>query len=105
MFTVVKMLSKKPMKTVGYILDKYGFVRMDDRDYVEYCYYKINDGAKLNLDSPKTFTDKLNWMKINGRREIYTTMADKYKVKELVSDKIGKEYVVPLIRDSHGGGI
>lgn len=51
----------------------------------------------LNLNNPKTFNEKMQWLKLNDRKDIYTSMADKYEVKKLVSDLIGEEYVIPTI--------
>ena len=53
-------------------------------------------GKPLNLDDPKTFNEKLQWLKLHNRRPEYTTMVDKYAVKQLVADQIGEEYVVPV---------
>ena len=52
---------------------------------------------KINLKDPKTFNEKLNWIKLYYRKPIMTTMADKYEVKKLVTDLIGPEYVIPSI--------
>lgn len=59
--------------------------------------YKIMMGKKLNLDSPITFDEKLQWLKLFDRNPIYTTMVDKEAVKEYVSNLIGKEYVIPTL--------
>ena len=52
---------------------------------------------KINLKNPKTFNEKLNWIKLYYRKPIMTIMADKYEVKKYVSDIIGSEYVIPSI--------
>lgn len=51
----------------------------------------------LNLKNPKTFNEKLQWLKLYDRNPKYTTNVDKYKVREYISDKIGDEYLIPLI--------
>ena len=48
----------------------------------------------INLEDPKTFNEKLNWMKLYYHRPEFTQMADKYDVKKLVADRIGEQYVV-----------
>lgn len=58
--------------------------------------YKVNCGGKLNLKNPKTFQDKLQWMKLYYRRPEFTQMVDKYSAREWVASKIGEEYLVPL---------
>ena len=50
-----------------------------------------------DFDNPKTFNEKLNWLKLNDRNPLYTSLVDKAKVKEIVADKIGKQYVIPTI--------
>ncbi|MEG0034731.1 MAG: ATP-grasp fold amidoligase family protein [Bacilli bacterium] len=51
----------------------------------------------LNLRNPKTYNEKLQWLKLHDRKELYTTLVDKSAVKEYVTKKIGKEYVIPNI--------
>ena len=69
---------------------------MDDREYLEFAYEYIR-GECINLDTPKTYTEKLNWMKVYDHNPLYTKLADKYSVKKYVSDRIGSKYVIPLI--------
>lgn len=97
------MMIKKPLMTCLYCMEKMRLKRMKDRDFVKYAFYRINDGLELNLESPTTFNDYLNWSKIHDHNPQYTTMADKYKVKQFVSERIGRDYVVPLINDAYGG--
>lgn len=59
--------------------------------------YKIRMGHKMNLKNPKTFQEKIQWLKINYRKPEFTVMVDKYAVKEFVAKKIGKEYIIPTI--------
>lgn len=59
--------------------------------------YKKRTGKKLNLKNPKTFNEKQNWLKLYDRRPEYTVMVDKYKVREYIADKIGEQYLVPLL--------
>ncbi len=59
--------------------------------------YRYNMGRELNLDNPVTYTEKLQWLKLYDHRPEYTTMVDKYAVKEYVAKKIGSEHVVPLL--------
>ncbi len=54
-------------------------------------------GKKLNLKEPQTFNEKLQWLKLYDRRPEYTTMVDKYAVKEYVAEKIGAEHIIPTL--------
>lgn len=87
---------KHPLKSVKYFLERGGRYRMNDREYLEFAYDYLR-GEHINLDNPVTYTEKLNWMKIYDHNPLYTRLVDKYSVKKYVEDKIGKEYVVPLI--------
>lgn len=48
-----------------------------------------------NLKNPKTYNEKLQWLKLHDRKPIYSTMVDKYEAKKYVAEKIGEEYIVP----------
>ena len=69
---------------------------IDDKNYSKII-YKIKMGKKLNLQNPQTFNEKIQWLKLNDRKDIYTTMVDKYEVKKYVADIIGEEYIIPTI--------
>ncbi len=59
--------------------------------------YKKTFGEELDLKNPKTFTEKLNWLKLYYVRPEYSIMVDKYKAREYISEKVGDEYLVPLL--------
>jgi hypothetical protein len=50
---------------------------------------------KLDLKSPKTFNEKLQWLKLHDRYPKYIQMVDKYEAKEYVANRIGSEYIIP----------
>ena len=50
-----------------------------------------------NLKHPQTFNEKLNWLKLHDRNPLYTTLVDKYAVKQWVADKIGAQYIIPTL--------
>ena len=59
--------------------------------------YSIKLHKRLNLKNPKTFNEKLQWLKLYNRKPIYTTMVDKVAVKEFVRDRIGNDYIIPTL--------
>lgn len=59
--------------------------------------YRIKTGKKLNLDDPKTFNEKLNWLKLHDIHPEYTDLVDKIKVREIIKEKLGEEYLFPLL--------
>ena len=67
-----------------------------DAMYLRIKYY-CRMGKKLNLKNPQTFNEKLQWLKLYGRRLIDTTLSDKYAVKEYIAKTIGNQYVIPLL--------
>ena len=54
-------------------------------------------GKDINLSNPKTFCEKQNWLKLYDRQPIYTVMVDKYLARNFVAERIGEEYLVPLL--------
>ena len=66
---------------------------MGDKRYLEVL-FRLRFHKKLDLRNPRTFNEKLNWLKLYDRNPLYTVMADKYAVKQYVADIIGRDYVV-----------
>ncbi len=60
-------------------------------------WFKRKTGKKLNLAAPKTWNEKINWMKLYDSTGLKTKLADKYEVRQWVAEKIGEQYLVPLI--------
>ncbi len=59
--------------------------------------YRLNQHEKLKLKNPRTFCEKLQWLKLFDRRPEYTGMVDKVEVKKYVAGIIGEEYIIPTI--------
>lgn len=71
-------------------------VPIPDKLYLHLKYY-LRMGSWLHLKNPKKFTEKLQWLKLYGRRPIDTVLSDKYAVKDYIAKAIGSEYVIPLL--------
>ena len=54
-------------------------------------------GYDPNFKQPKTFNEKVTARMIYDRCPFYTTLADKYLVREIVKNRIGEKYLVPMI--------
>ncbi len=79
------------------ILAAKGFYnKMSDQKFLEKKYY-MKFGKKLELHNPQTFNEKLQWLKLYDRNQLYTTLVDKYAVREYIKEKIGEEYLIPLV--------
>lgn len=87
---------KKPRKIIRALGRKELMNWIPDKKYLELVYWG-EIGKKLNLDNPQTFNEKLQWLKLNDRNPLYIKLVDKYEVREYVSNKIGKQYCIPLI--------
>ena len=59
--------------------------------------YRIRIGKKLNINAPKTYNEKLQWLKINSKNPEYTSLVDKFEVKRYVENIIGKQYIIPTL--------
>ncbi len=60
-------------------------------------WYKHTMHEDLNLAHPKTYNEKIQWLKLYDSTPIKTKLADKYAVRDWIKDKIGEEYLIPLI--------
>ncbi len=67
-----------------------------DEDYLRRKFFAVMK-QPLNLEDPRTFNEKLQWLKLYNRKPEYTMMVDKYKVREYIKQKIGEEYLIPLL--------
>lgn len=89
-------LIKTPKELLGWIMFRTCPNWMSDRFHLE-MNYLFTKREHLDLDNPKTFNEKLQWLKIYDRNPMYTVLVDKYLVKDWVKEKIGKEYVIPTL--------
>ncbi len=86
---------KHPKKVFKYLILN-NIIKVPDKMYLKLI-YKERIGKNLNLKNPKTFNEKLQWLKLYDRKKIYTTMVDKYEAKKYVANIIGDEYIIPTI--------
>lgn len=54
-------------------------------------------GVFPDLDNPKRYNEKLQWLKLNDIHPEYTHLVDKYESKEYVRKIIGAEYIIPTL--------
>lgn len=67
-----------------------------DKLFLQLMFY-ARMGRKLDLKNPKSFNEKLQWLKLYNRNPEYTKMVDKYEAKEYVASIIGNEFIIPTI--------
>lgn len=95
-----------PKKLLRMITDpKYRFLQMDSRGFYRSVpdevylkrMFRIWMGEELDLENPRTFCQKLQWLKLYDRKPEYVRMADKYEAKKWAADLIGEEHITPTI--------
>lgn len=86
---------KNPRLVASYIWRHLGGW-IPDVPYLKVLFY-IHMGKKLDLKNPKTFSEKLQWLKLYDRKSEYVKMVDKYAAKEYVAGIIGDEYIIPTL--------
>ena len=59
--------------------------------------FRLQMGYRMDFKAPKTFNEKLQWLKLYNRNPEYTRIVDKLEVKEYVAAIIGAEYVIPTL--------
>lgn len=67
---------------------------MDDEEYIRRK-FKSEMGYELDLENPRTYNEKLQWIKLYDRKPMYCNLVDKYEVKDYVSKKIGSRFIIP----------
>lgn len=75
---------------------KYALRFLPDKAYLQ-LYYFAQFKRFINFKNPKTYNEKLNWLKLNDRKPEYTKMVDKYDAKEYAKSIIGEEYIIPTL--------
>lgn len=70
--------------------------KLSDSTYLKTFYWAYR-GEKLDLENPKKYSEKLQWLKIHDKNPKYTNLVDKYEVKNIIQDKIGSQYIIPTL--------
>ncbi|WP_274656648.1 ATP-grasp fold amidoligase family protein [Streptococcus equinus] len=86
------MSSNKLVKNIRYML-KF----LPDRIYIQLNYF-AHFKKFANLETPKTYNEKINWLKLNVKNPLYTKLVDKYEVKSYVGNIIGSQYIIPTLQ-------
>lgn len=94
-YNAIHSLFHNPRHFTAALICRFGS-RLSDKTYLRWMYY-LECGHSLNLDNPQRYNEKLQWLKLNYHNPLWTQMVDKYRVKELVSERIGDKYVVPCL--------
>lgn len=96
MFRKLKRYWADPYWALGCDLIKKHPKWMSDKFYIR-TLWRMVMGYKLDLQNPKTFNEKLQWLKLYDHNPLYATLVDKLRVKDWVAEKIGPQYVIPTL--------
>ena len=77
------------------VLKNFNFL-FSDKLYLQ-LQFLFKMGRKLDLSNPKSFNEKIQWLKLYNRDPLYTTLVDKYAVKKWVAERVGEEYIIPTL--------
>ncbi|MCD8425793.1 glycosyl transferase [Tenacibaculum dicentrarchi] len=69
---------------------------LSDNLFLKVQYYR-KFKKSLNLKNPKTFNEKIQWLKLNDRTSLHTLCADKLKVRDYIKELLGEKYLIPLV--------
>ena len=72
------------------------FNGMSDEDYLKMM-FRRSLGYELDLSAPKTFNEKMQWLKLYHRRPEFTDMVDKLEAKRIAARTMGTEHVIPTL--------
>lgn len=94
-YNAIHSLFFNPRHFVAALLYRFGGW-IPDGIYLRIIFW-LETKSILHLDNPRTYTEKLQWLKLYYRHPDLTNMVDKLKVKDLVAAIIGEEYVIPTL--------
>ena len=92
----LRSVLKNPYKIFSGLTHHGFFARMDDERYLRLLYHGVL-GRPLRLDPPVDYSEKLQWLKLHDKNPIYPRLCDKIAVRDYVSQRVGAQYLIPLI--------
>lgn len=89
-------LAKHPKQLIKPLVSN-GLLNWLSDEEVAKLIYKSRFDKELDLENPQTFNEKLQWLKLYYRKPVFSQMVDKLKVREYIAERIGEEYLIPLL--------
>ena len=96
MIDSIKFYLDNPKELFYSIGEKSFFKLLSDENFLKIIFYH-RMGKKLNLVQPRTYSEKLQWLKLYDRNPLYSKLVDKYEVKEYVGNIIGEHYIIKTL--------
>jgi len=91
-----KIQNNKKIRNLVLALAARNIIKISDESFIKMKYKQIR-GTELNLKQPQTFNEKIQYLKLHDRKEYYTNLVDKYEVRKFVKEKLGEEFLIPLL--------
>ena len=91
----IVVVFQKPKILLNVFLNHIASYIKDDATFIK-IKWKLSDMQyPLNLENPRTFSEKLQWLKLHDRHSEYTQMVDKATAKDYVASIVGDKYIIP----------
>jgi hypothetical protein len=97
LFNKKKCLFHIPCKYTKLYSKRFKGLTREEIKYLLEIQFKCMVGYNLNLDNPKTYNEKIQWLKFNYHNPLLTKCADKVKAREYIKETIGEQYLVPCL--------
>jgi hypothetical protein len=89
---------------VGYIIYRilyefYFFVKYklkSDKKFI-ISQFKYYHGYEIDIKQPRSLNEKINWLKLYFNHHNETIFADKILVREIIKEKFGEQFLIPLV--------
>ena len=91
----IKKINKQPRLILLGLIKHLG-IFVTDKLFLSII-YRLKTGSKICWNNPKSFNEKIQWLKLYDRKPEYTIFVDKYKVRDYILKTIGEKYLIPLI--------
>ena len=82
-------------KKINYNVQKY--CAIEKREECLKNWYFEQTHELLDLTQPKNYNQKIQWLKLYDSTPLKSKLSDKYQVREYVKNKIGEEYLIPML--------
>ena len=95
-FKLIHKMKENWLWPLDFMLRKFSPLIKEDKWYIQ-LHYLFCTHKRLHISNPKTYNEKLQWLKLNDFHPEYSDLVDKYKVKGYVEKMIGVEHVIPTL--------
>lgn len=91
-----KTVIKSPLRSLRKIIIDNSKYISNDKLYLSLVYF-LSHKRRMHWKNPRTFNEKINWLKLWSKDKGFERYVDKYEVRKFVREKIGDEYLIPLL--------